>query len=71
MSSSGRGFQIEYPAITLHAISRAESGPSIYCQLDENAGARADQQNEDEDSPMRELSIVPKEAASCQYFSTL
>ncbi|KAJ7678548.1 regulator of volume decrease after cellular swelling-domain-containing protein [Mycena rosella] len=38
MSTTGRGFQIEYPAITLHAVSRAEAGPSIYCQLDEHAG---------------------------------
>lgn len=64
MSSSGRGFQIEYPTIILHAISRAESGPSIYCQLDETTTG-ADQQNEDEDRPLRELTIIPKEAGSC------
>ncbi|CAL1715951.1 unnamed protein product [Somion occarium] len=69
MSSSGRGFQIEYPAITLHAISRAESGPSIYCQLDENAGIAAgesQQQNVDEDSPMREMTIIPKDASALE-----
>jgi chloride channel, nucleotide-sensitive, 1A len=67
MPSTGVGFQIEYPAITLHAVSRGESGPSIYCQLDEgygqaNGGPSA---NEDEDSEMRELTIVPKNSDSC------
>ena len=67
MSTTGVGFQIEYPAITLHAVSRGESGPSIYCQLDEsfgqvNGGPSA---NEDEDSEMRELTIVPKNSDSC------
>jgi nucleotide-sensitive chloride channel 1A len=57
-STSGRGFQVEYPSITLHAVSRGESGPSIYCQLDETC----EEQNgaaEDEYSEMRELSIIP------------
>ena len=67
MSMTGVGFQIEYPAITLHAVSRAESGPSIYCQLDEsfrqvNGGPPG---NEDEYSEMRELTIVPKTSDSC------
>lgn len=36
MSTTGKGFQITYPSITLHAISRSGEGPaSIYCQLDE------------------------------------
>ena len=74
MSTTGVGFQIEYPAITLHAVSRAESGPSIYCQLDEsfgqvNGGPVA---NEDEESEMRELTIVPKNSDSCKVsFVTL
>jgi len=68
MPSTGVGFQIEYPAITLHAVSRGESGPSIYCQLDEgygqaNGGPSA---NEDEDSEMRELTIVPKNSDSLE-----
>jgi len=62
MSTTGVGFQIEYPAITLHAVSRGEPGPSIYCQLDEsfgqvNGGPSA---SEDEYSEMRELTIIPK-----------
>jgi len=59
ISVTGRGFQVEYPSITLHAISRTESGPCIYCQLDETpAGDQADTDNDD--SPMRELRIVPE-----------
>ncbi|KAJ3726088.1 regulator of volume decrease after cellular swelling-domain-containing protein [Lentinula raphanica] len=36
MSKTGKGFQIEYPSITLHAVSRGDTPPSIYCQLDES-----------------------------------
>ena len=73
MSTTGVGFQIEYPAITLHAVSRGESGPSIYCQLDEgfgqvNGGPPA---NEDEYSEMRELTINPKNPDSCMAPSLL
>lgn len=58
-STTGRGFQVEYPSITLHAISRAESGPCIYCQLDETpTGDRAE--NDEDESPMRELKIIPE-----------
>lgn len=59
ISTTGRGFQLEYPSITLHAISRAESGSHLYCQLDE--ASTGDQPASDEgDSPMRELKIVPE-----------
>ncbi|KAF9790279.1 regulator of volume decrease after cellular swelling-domain-containing protein [Thelephora terrestris] len=59
MSVTGRGFQIEYPSITLHAISRNESGSSIYCQLDETPAGDLPAHEED-DTPMRELKIVPE-----------
>jgi len=66
-STSSSGFQIEYPTITLHAVSRGESGPSIYCQLDESFGVsngtKADADGE-EDAEMRELNIVPQNASS-------
>ncbi|KZT68504.1 hypothetical protein DAEQUDRAFT_671393 [Daedalea quercina L-15889] len=68
MSASGRGWSVEYPSITLHAISRAESGPSIYCQLDE-AAALADGNapiDEGVDTEMKELIIVPKDAAALE-----
>ncbi|KAJ7454816.1 regulator of volume decrease after cellular swelling-domain-containing protein [Mycena latifolia] len=66
MSTTGHGFQIEYPAITLHAVSRAEAGPSIYCQLDEHAGEAEAAASNEEMSEMRELSIVPQSAASLE-----
>ncbi|KAJ7510338.1 regulator of volume decrease after cellular swelling-domain-containing protein [Mycena galericulata] len=66
MSTTGRGFQIEYPAITLHAVSRAEAGPSIYCQLDEHVGEAEGAASNDEMSDMRELSIIPQSAASLE-----
>jgi nucleotide-sensitive chloride channel 1A len=66
MSVTGRGFQLEYPSITLHAISRTESGPSIYCQLDETpAGDQPD--NGEDDSPMRELKIVPERVEAREF----
>jgi nucleotide-sensitive chloride channel 1A len=70
MSNAGRGFQIEYPAITLHAVSRGERGPSIYCQLDEHAGEKntgSVVENEDGDSEMRELTIFPQNPSSGTY----
>ncbi|CAK5268610.1 unnamed protein product [Mycena citricolor] len=66
MPNQGSGFQVEYPAITLHAVSRAESGPSIYCQLDEHAGEPESAAINDEVSEMRELSIIPQDASSLE-----
>ncbi|KAF6754509.1 regulator of volume decrease after cellular swelling-domain-containing protein [Ephemerocybe angulata] len=63
-SSTGRNFQIEYPSITLHAIQRSDSRPSIYCQLDEgadpvvtsasNGAANGDAGGEDEEANQEE-----------------
>lgn len=73
MSTTGRGFQIDYPFITLHAISRSGSHSSIYCQLDEGDSATASigvngvDSNEgggDEGTSMRELSIIPQDLGS-------
>ncbi|KAG1721439.1 regulator of volume decrease after cellular swelling-domain-containing protein [Suillus occidentalis] len=68
MSSTGVGFQVPYPAITLHAIARPESGPSIYCQLDELAGepGAVEPSENDEASDMRELSIIPSNPTSLE-----
>ncbi|ESK85124.1 methylosome subunit [Moniliophthora roreri MCA 2997] len=69
-STTGRGFQIEYPSITLHAISRSQSGPSIYCQLDETSvevnGNTASEGDAVEDMDMRELNIVPQNESSLE-----
>ncbi|KAJ3906459.1 regulator of volume decrease after cellular swelling-domain-containing protein [Lentinula edodes] len=71
MSKTGKGFQIEYPSITLHAVSRGDTPPSIYCQLDESS-AKAMEMLEDEneeeetqeDMDMRVLNIVPSRVES-------
>jgi chloride channel, nucleotide-sensitive, 1A len=71
VSSTGKGFQVPYPSITLHAVSRAEAGPSIYCQLDDqttppdgDAALQNGNGEDEEDFPMRELSIIPQDASS-------
>ncbi|KAF9453482.1 hypothetical protein P691DRAFT_658575 [Macrolepiota fuliginosa MF-IS2] len=64
-SASERGFQVEYPSITLHAVSRGEPGPSIYCQLDES-NTRENVVEEEEYSDMRELSIIPGSSESLE-----
>ncbi|GBE86896.1 hypothetical protein SCP_1001400 [Sparassis crispa] len=68
MSETGRGFQVEYPSITLHAISRAESGPSIYCQLDEQTDAEEESEGpaEVDIAEMQELIIVPQNASALE-----
>jgi chloride channel, nucleotide-sensitive, 1A len=67
VSSTGRGFQIQYPSITLHAVSRTEAGPSIYCQLDESSESNEAPVGEDYVADMRELTIVPKNAEACKH----
>jgi nucleotide-sensitive chloride channel 1A len=65
MSATGRGFQIEYPSIILHAVSRAnDQGPAVYCQLDENAGG-ADQLDGEDATEIRELCILPQNDSAC------
>lgn len=65
MSSTGRGFQVKYPAITLHAISRAEgTRPSIYCQLDETDSNSPPDDTSEDVTDMRELMIVPQDPES-------
>ncbi|VDC04809.1 unnamed protein product [Peniophora sp. CBMAI 1063] len=59
-SATGRAFQVPYPSITLHAVSRADTGPFIYCQLDEPTADNAPEaaEGEEEYAAMRELSIA-------------
>jgi len=64
VAASGAGFQVDYPTLTLHAISRAESGPLIYCQLDDNANA--EEGADEEADGTRELKITPTNAASLE-----
>jgi hypothetical protein len=62
-SSTGGVFQIEYPSITLHATSRGDSDPFVYCQLDESPAADAAPEDGDEGdtSSMRGLSLTPQD----------
>jgi chloride channel, nucleotide-sensitive, 1A len=63
LSDTGKGIQIVYPTITLHAIARGEAGPTIYCQLDE--GSQGDGAIETEEvQDMRELKLLPTDPAS-------
>lgn len=73
LSETGKGIQIEYPTITLHAIARGEAGPTIYCQLDEaSQGQGNDGGNEtDEAQDMRELKLIPADPASRGSFRLL
>ncbi|CAE6425779.1 unnamed protein product, partial [Rhizoctonia solani] len=66
---SGTGFTVEYPRITLHAVSRGESGPSVYCQLDEspNGPGAPGEDDEQEDSEMREMKIIPSNPESGKH----
>ncbi|KAM5544594.1 hypothetical protein V8D89_001492 [Ganoderma adspersum] len=66
LSATGRGFQVDYPSITLHAISRAADGPSIYCQLDEPPAVDAPDDDEESSPQMRELVILPKDPSSLE-----
>lgn len=65
-SSSGRGFSVRYPSITIHAVSRSGSSPIVYLQL-QNSSADADADEEvgkDEDLEMSELKIRPLDSST-------
>ncbi|CAE6354037.1 unnamed protein product [Rhizoctonia solani] len=66
VGSSGTGFTVDYPRITLHAVSRGESGPSVYCQLDESVNGPGASDEEQGDSEMREMKIIPSNPESVE-----
>ncbi|KAF8588896.1 hypothetical protein K439DRAFT_1645316 [Ramaria rubella] len=67
LSDTRKGFQIEYPTITLHAISRGESEPAIYCQLDEVSLCQDENATDAEEAQeMRELRLRPNDSASLE-----
>ena len=70
ISTSGRGLSFDYPSITLHAISRADSGPSLYCQLDDSLEVIVDDAGSSDhgDTAMRELIIIPRDKDNCKQF---
>jgi nucleotide-sensitive chloride channel 1A len=70
-STPSKGFQITYRNITLHAISRSEEKPYLYCQLDDNPDATEEEADaQDYEPQIRDLKIVPEDPSSCTLFSS-
>lgn len=65
MAASGIGFQIKYPKITLHGVSRKDGVPVVYCQLDDTPDG--DEVPDDEDCEMSELTIIPGDMSKGLY----
>lgn len=62
-TSSGHGFQVLYPSITIHAVSRSGDSRIVYCQLERRVeGPDADSE---EDVETVELKINPSDPAAC------
>jgi hypothetical protein len=56
--------QIEYPAIALHATSRGDSAPYVYCHIDEPPAANAPPPDADDTLISRVLMLTPQDPAS-------
>jgi nucleotide-sensitive chloride channel 1A len=64
---AGSGIAVEYRDIIIHAISRQNGDPAIYCQLD--AGLFFPNQQlpeEDLDDIVTELNFTPVDTNSCK-----
>lgn len=71
LPSKGKGFQVDYPSIALHAVSRSVpeyathdsfgTEACLYCQLDDHP----ERDEEEEDEVVREMWILTRDAASC------
>jgi nucleotide-sensitive chloride channel 1A len=74
LSATNTGFAIDYPSLTLHAISPASgSNPAfLYCQVDvttapeatTNGDAVEQKAEDEEDSPMREVRIYVRDPST-------
>lgn len=73
LSESGRGFSLEYPKISLHAVSRETSSfpkPCLYVmvdgRLDDEEKAEGDSEDEDEEDEdqITEVRFVPEDATA-------
>ncbi|KAI9483310.1 MAG: regulator of volume decrease after cellular swelling-domain-containing protein [Benjaminiella poitrasii] len=67
--SSSCGIAVEYPDITIHAISRQDGEPSIYCQL--NSGIFFPNQTlpeteEEREDTVTELRFIPRDSGSLE-----
>lgn len=70
MNASGsKGFAVPYPNVTLHAVSRSDNGPSIYCQIDSNPDADLAAGGEDDGdiADLIELTIIPTDPNSGKH----
>lgn len=77
LTPESKGFQLDYPSLSLHAISRSmpasliqnlqvstsDSRGCIYCQVDSSANDAGD----DEDVEVFELWILPQVEESCRF----
>lgn len=63
MPCAGKGFQVLYPSITIHAVSKSGLSPIVYCQL-ERPLPEDDEDAEDDDIQTIELKIVPSDAST-------
>ena len=69
----GKGLQVDYPSIALHAVSRSvpeyathdDFGTEmcLYCQLDDHP----ERDEEEEEEVVREMWILTRDAASCTF----
>lgn len=59
-SSSGKGFSVLYPNITIHAVSRSGTRPMVYCQIEQ---ARDDDAGDDENAELLELKMFPQDSS--------
>lgn len=69
--NTATGLAIPYPSIIIHAISRQNGQPCVYCQLDSEevlAEQRRTAEDDDEDE-VTELKFVLDDPNACKYYS--
>ncbi|ELT98946.1 hypothetical protein CAPTEDRAFT_184496 [Capitella teleta] len=69
---NGQGFSLEYPHISLHAVSRDPSShpdPCLYLMLDAdvNEAEQNSSDSEDENEKMSEVRFVPADPQCCEF----
>lgn len=67
-TSANSGIAVDYPDIIIHAISRQEGRPCIYCQLEVGRFFPNQQLPEDEDEQdiVTELKFMPEDTGACK-----
>ncbi|KAG1052524.1 hypothetical protein G6F43_005350 [Rhizopus delemar] len=67
--SSGSGIAVEYPDIIIHAASRQEGQPNIYCQLDSGIffpNQQLPQDEEERQEIVTELRLIPRDSGAVE-----